>query len=186
MSYSALAVPNHQHPIQNPSIVVASPILEVAALLARQWRAGALLGYDHIFDSTGWPLPADFQQRGFHKWCSGGDRIVVFHDSGWLLKAPLGPGYELANRKELLILEEVGPADRALFAETHSLPGHILLQREYRVDPERFVQFETQFDDIRRAQWRLRIMDVHQYNVGWRAGGSWVFIDWAGVCRPHR
>lgn len=185
MHQSALAVPTHQQPTQHRTIVVASPILEAAALLARHWKAGALLGNDHVFDDTGWPLPVYYQQRGFHKWCSGGDRVVLFHDSGWCLKAPMGPGYERANRKELLILDEVGVADRPLFAETHSLPGDILLQREYRIDPARFLQLEAECADLRRAQWRLRIMDIHQYNVGWRADGSWVFIDWAGVCRPE-
>lgn len=186
MHQSALAVPTYCPATQEPTIVVATPILEVAALLARQWKAGALLGNDHVFDDTGWPLPAYYQQRGFHRWCSGGDRVVLFHDSGWCLKAPLGPGYERANRKELLILDEVGAAERQLFAETHSLPGDILLQREYRIDPARFLQVEATCADLRRAQWRLRIMDIHQYNVGWRADGGWVFIDWAGVCRPRR
>ena len=185
MHQSALAVPTYHQPKQNPTIVVASPILEAAGFLARQWRAGVLLGHDNIYDSTGFPLPAYYQDRGFHRWCSGGDRVVMFHDSGWCLKAPLGPGYEAANRKELLILDDVGAADRVLFAETHSLPGDILLQREHRIDPARFLQVEAECADLRRAQWRLRIMDIHQYNVGWRADGSWVFIDWAGVCRPH-
>lgn len=185
MSDSALAVSHHQQPIVNPTVIVASPILEVASLLERQRRAGALVGYDHVFDSSDWPLPEYCRERGFHRWCSGEDRIVLFHDSGWCLKASLSPGYESANRRELSKLAELAPADRLLFAETHSLPGDILLQREYRVDPARFAQFETKSKEILQAQWRLRIMDIHEYNVGWRADGGWVFIDWAGAPRQR-
>lgn len=186
MSQPPHAVPHIQQPTLNRTVVVASPILEVATLLAQQWRAGAFVGFDHMSASSGWPIPAVYRRRGFNRWCSGGDRIILFHDSGWCLKAPLNVGHESANRKELAILAAVAPEDRLLFAETHSLPGDILLQREYRVDPGRFVQFTAESPELLRAGWRLRLADIHQHNVGWRPSGSWVFIDWAGVCRPQR
>ena len=82
------------------------------------------------------------------------------------------------------MLDVMDAADRELFAETIALPGDILLQRVYRVDPERFDAFQRASREITDAARRLRVADVNPVNVGWADDGAWRFIDWAGVC--HR
>lgn len=137
------------------------------------------------FDTMPWPLPADLQIRGFQRWASGAERLVLIHRSGWCLKVPIGQDGVLANRDEITVLGAVTEEERKLFAETRCIGGDVLLQRVYAVDGERVIEYERTSSAIARAQRRLRLSDITPTNVGWREDGSWVFIDWAGSSHPN-
>lgn len=164
-----------------PPFVVAEAILLAAEDLARGQERGYI---DHmpLFECA--PVAPRFRHWGFNAWCSGGERMVMFHESGWCLKVGLRAGYEVANHKELEILSRIGEEDRALFAETYLLPGDILLQGVYHCDYMRYLACESRTRAISKAWERLGLVDLHPYNVGWTDLGDWVFIDWAGRTFP--
>lgn len=150
-----------------------------AEMLAEVWPAGHLHSYCDIEYDAPWRAPVPIRRHGFDLLCAGGERVVFFHETGdWCLKVPRIEGCERANRRELEALARVDKADRSLFATTVALPGDILLQRVYRIDPERFWRASL---EISRAQLRLNVPDIHPGNVGWDAEGRWHFIDWAGA-----
>ena len=156
-----------------------------AELLAEVWPLGRLHFYADIQYDEAWSTPGPIHRHGFDRLCAGGERVVFFHKGGeWCLKAPRDCGYERANQREVAVLAALADADRALFARTIALPGDILLQRVYRIDPERFLAFERESRDITQAQRRLGVTDLNPVNVGWAEDGSWRFIDWAGT-RQH-
>jgi hypothetical protein len=156
---------------------VDESILAGAHILADAWPKGYLDALPISPDSENPVLPRELCALGFEKCCQGEDRIVFVHRSRWCLKAPRAPGHEWTSRRELAILADLPADDSGRFAETVSLPGDILLQRRYHVDPERY---EHQIMEILREQRRLWITDIDENNIGWTPSGDWVFLDWAG------
>jgi hypothetical protein len=165
-------------------------LLSGALHLARTWPSGFPAEWRDKLDTMPWDVPNELRALGFHAWCSGYERAVFLHVSGWCLKAPIGGEGVLANRDELRLLGLLGDTDLRLFAETYGLPDDILLQRQYEVDPERVAAVQAGEDHILSAQVRLNIRDITPFNLGWTRSGAWVFLDWAGGARrplpvPH-
>jgi hypothetical protein len=152
-------------------------ILAGAHILAGTWPKGYLDALPISPDSQNPVLPRELRALGFERCCQGENRIVFIHRSRWCLKAPRARGHEWTSRRELAILADLSADDRGRFAETLSLPGDILLQRRYRVDP---LRFERHLVEILREQRRLWITDINESNIGWTQNGAWVFLDWAG------
>lgn len=158
-------------------------ILLASQWLAAHWPHGAPLMWRNAVHAMPWPVPDELRALGFARWCSGAERVVFFHHSGWCLKVPIGRNGVAANRQELMLISTLPDEERRLFAETYPMDGTILLQRVYDVDVKRFLDFERTSLAILEAQCRLRVTDVTPINVGWREDGTWVFVDWAGGLR---